>query len=123
MNPSDLRHIGTFLYGGGWQTALASDLGVGLRSVQRWSSGSGGIPDGVANEIYWLAAEVQASRALDVIQSCRPKPKKIELKLKPSGNVKSMHDRPWSVEADREILTRLADLLGLAGYAATVKSG
>lgn len=121
MNKKDLDHIGRFLYGGGWQTALAKELDVNIRTMRRWVSGETDIPFAVADEIYSLAAEIQANRALDVINFCHPRPEKVELKIKPSGNVQSMHDRSWSVVADREILTRVADILRENNYLAEVK--
>lgn len=34
-----LRHVGEQLYGSGWQSPLARDLGLSRRSVERWKFG------------------------------------------------------------------------------------
>ena len=40
MMPSDLEAMGKSIYGYGWQTKLARDLDVNIRTVQRWIAGS-----------------------------------------------------------------------------------
>lgn len=54
MTPDQLREIGEALYGTGWQSDLAADLGVAERTVRRWLSGAQIIPDGVAAEVRAL---------------------------------------------------------------------
>lgn len=46
-----LNAVGTALYSGQWQSQLARDLGVSVRTVQRWSQGQFDIPAGVWLEI------------------------------------------------------------------------
>jgi hypothetical protein len=41
---ANLRDTGEALYGQGWQTAVARDLSLPLRSITRWCSG-GPLPD------------------------------------------------------------------------------
>lgn len=45
MTPDDLRRIGQCLYGPEWQSPMARDLDVALRTVQRWASGAVAIRD------------------------------------------------------------------------------
>jgi len=45
MTPALFQQVGEALYGPRWQAAMARDLGVQLRSVQRWLSGDREIPD------------------------------------------------------------------------------
>ena len=54
MNVELLRNAGEALYGSRWQAALARDLGVALRTVQRWDAGDRGIPDTLAAELVEL---------------------------------------------------------------------
>lgn len=45
---SDLLHeIGGALYGPLWQSEMARDLGVAIRTVQRWAAGTYPVPEGV----------------------------------------------------------------------------
>ena len=45
MTPANLTEIGRLLYAGhGWQTAMARDLGVAVRTVQSWLAGDRGMP-------------------------------------------------------------------------------
>ena len=39
ISAGELRTLGVFLYGPRWQTALAGDLKVNIRTVQRWAAG------------------------------------------------------------------------------------
>lgn len=39
MTPSQLTRIGKQLYGYGWQTRIAKELGVNDRTVRNWLSG------------------------------------------------------------------------------------
>ncbi len=54
MKPFDaktLQVVGEALYGPLWQSAVARDLDVAVRTVQRWGSGEFAIPDGVWPEL------------------------------------------------------------------------
>lgn len=51
LTPALLREIGEALDGPSWQTPLAARLGVAVRTVQRWTSGSSPMPDGLASEL------------------------------------------------------------------------
>ena len=50
MTRADLIEAGRLLYGPDWQSPLARELGVALRSVQRWAAGHNPVPD-LASEI------------------------------------------------------------------------
>lgn len=54
MTPADLAQVGEALYGLRWQSELARDLGVAVRTVQRWMDGSRAIPAGVPGELLEL---------------------------------------------------------------------
>lgn len=54
-----LAEAGQALYGAAWQSPLARDLGVAVRTMQRWAAGEFQIPDGVWAEI----SKICASRA------------------------------------------------------------
>ena len=57
MTPlSYLRAAGEALYGARWQTALALDLGVSQRTMQRWAAGSHAIPADVPDRLRALLA-------------------------------------------------------------------
>lgn len=56
MTPSALAHYAELLYGRQWQTPLALALGVTLRSVVYWASGTVRIPDYVAPRLAELLA-------------------------------------------------------------------
>jgi hypothetical protein len=45
MSLDDLAEAAEALYGAGWQTPLARDLKVALRTVQRWAAGDVAPPD------------------------------------------------------------------------------
>ncbi len=45
MRLADLRAAAETLYGAEWQSPLARDLGVALRTVQRWAAGDNDPPD------------------------------------------------------------------------------
>lgn len=56
MTPKELKKIGVKLYGYGWQTRLAEDLGVDGSTVRRWISGVVPIPNPVVIAIKCLAS-------------------------------------------------------------------
>lgn len=51
-----LRRAGEALYGDRWQSPLARDLGVAVRTMQRWTSGHP-VPAGVWRELQRLLGE------------------------------------------------------------------
>ena len=51
MTPSLLREIGEALYGPLWQSEMARQRGVSVRTVQRWDAGDNAIPDGIWPEL------------------------------------------------------------------------
>jgi len=54
MTPDLLKAAGKALYGPRWQTALAADLEVADRTVQRWAAGDSPIPEGVSGDVWLL---------------------------------------------------------------------
>ena len=56
MTPELLTEIGEALYGNQWQTDLARDLDVAVRTVQRWLSGERAIPAGLSDDLRPLLA-------------------------------------------------------------------
>ena len=54
MTPENLQRVGEALYGSRWASDLARDLGVALRTVQRWHSGDRGIPPTLADDLVML---------------------------------------------------------------------
>lgn len=51
MSPDELKEAGRALYGNGWQTRLAENLGVDGSTVRRWVSGSVPVPNPAAAAI------------------------------------------------------------------------
>lgn len=49
-----LREVGEALHGPLWQSGLARDLKVAIRTVQRWVKGDSAIPDGAWADIAAL---------------------------------------------------------------------
>lgn len=49
-----MREAGEALYGALWQSPLARDLNVSVRTMQRWAAGEFAIPDGVWAELAKL---------------------------------------------------------------------
>lgn len=45
MPIAELRRAAELMYGPEWQSPLARDLGVAVRTVQRWAAGGGDPPD------------------------------------------------------------------------------
>jgi hypothetical protein len=57
MSAIDLLHrVGAALYGERWQSGLARDLGVAVRTVQRWAVGDNPIPPGIWSDLDRLLA-------------------------------------------------------------------
>jgi hypothetical protein len=61
-----LRLCGEALYGQQWQSALARDLGVPLRTMQRWAAG-GVLPAALDQQIMRLVGERR--NALDALSN------------------------------------------------------
>lgn len=59
MTPDDLTTICRALYGTGWQSALAHDLGISNRTVRRWVAGQNPVPEWVF-EALEIRQEAQA---------------------------------------------------------------
>ena len=57
FTPETLRSIGLTLYGPHWQSQLARDLGVAVRTCQRWASGEFNIPEGIKGELAIICAK------------------------------------------------------------------
>jgi transcriptional regulator with XRE-family HTH domain len=56
QQPNPLLHaFVTLVYGRVWQMPLAEDLGVNLRTVQRWASGKQAPPPGIYAKLAALA--------------------------------------------------------------------
>lgn len=49
-----LNAVGAALYGPQWQSQLARDLDVSVRTMQRWAAGEFEIPEGVWSDIAKL---------------------------------------------------------------------
>ena len=54
LNNETLRTAGEALYGSLWQSDLARELGVSIRTMQRWAAGQFAIPLDVWPEIATL---------------------------------------------------------------------
>lgn len=67
MTRAELAAMGLSIYGDRWQSALARDLDMSVRHMQRLAAGSEPITEGVAADIREIAARHQAHRALDLI--------------------------------------------------------
>lgn len=57
MTPDLLNRIGQALYGALWQSALARDVNVAVRTMQRWAAGETPIPPTLREELAQLAAD------------------------------------------------------------------
>ena len=57
MTRDELKAIGERMYPGRWQTALAQDIGVTVRQMQRYASGESAIPEPAARLIRILAEQ------------------------------------------------------------------
>lgn len=60
-----LHEAGEALYGPRWQSELARELGVNIRTVQRWAAGQVDISAGVYVDLLRLAQE--RAQALDAL--------------------------------------------------------
>jgi hypothetical protein len=60
-----VRDVGPLLYGEQWQSSLARDLGVAVRTVQRWGSGQSVPPAGIRADLMALVTRRRA--ALDAM--------------------------------------------------------
>lgn len=56
MTRDHLREVGRALYGDRWQSPLARDLGVAVRTIQRWDAGDRGIPETLGADLGKLVA-------------------------------------------------------------------
>lgn len=56
-----LRKVGEALHGSLWQSGLARDLGVAIRTMQRWVKGDFDIPDGIWPEIAAICEKRDAA--------------------------------------------------------------
>lgn len=52
-----LRECGEALYGPRWQSELARELGVSIRTMQRWSAGTTDVPTGLYLDLLRLTQE------------------------------------------------------------------
>lgn len=65
-----LIDAGEALYGSRWQSELARDLEVSVRTMQRWVSGEQPVPRGVPTDLMRLLAE-RAEAMDDLIERCK----------------------------------------------------
>lgn len=63
MTPALLTRCAVELYGAQWQTPLAADLDVAVRTVQRWAAGQQPVPAGVWPDLVELL-QAKAPRCL-----------------------------------------------------------
>jgi hypothetical protein len=65
-----LERAGRLLHGPSWQTPLAADLGVALRTVQRWASGASALPSGIWADLRKLLLQrsQEAARFAETLQ-------------------------------------------------------
>ena len=59
MNATELKKVCKKLYGYGWQTRLAEQLGVDGSTVRRWVSGAVPIPNPVAAAVRCFEGQTQ----------------------------------------------------------------
>lgn len=64
MTVGELKEAGKALYGYGWQTALASSLGVDGSTVRRWIGSGVGVPAPASAAIRGMAANARMRAAL-----------------------------------------------------------
>jgi hypothetical protein len=70
-DPRNLRAAGEALYGTRWQSDLARDLEVAIRTVQRWDAGTHPVPETIWPELR----ELLGKRAATMLQLRRSLPK------------------------------------------------
>jgi hypothetical protein len=64
MTPDLLREAGQALYGPLWQSEMARELEVALRTMQRWAKGDNAIPAGVFADLGDKVRERRAELAV-----------------------------------------------------------
>jgi hypothetical protein len=57
MTPDLLNRVGQALYGVLWQSALAREVNVAVRTMQRWAAGETPIPPKLREELARLTAD------------------------------------------------------------------
>lgn len=57
MTPDLLNRVGQALHGAQWQSALARDLNVAVRTMQRWAAGETSIPPKLREDLARLTAD------------------------------------------------------------------
>lgn len=57
MSSRLLRRCGEALYGPLWQSELSRQLGVSVRTMQRWADGTSDVPRGVYTDLLRLLTE------------------------------------------------------------------
>jgi hypothetical protein len=66
MSEGELRMLATYLFGPRWQSALARELRINLRLVQRWAAGDRPVSTRLSRQIAELVARRHAQRARQV---------------------------------------------------------
>lgn len=124
MTANDLHAIGQYLFGGGWQTALANALNINTRTVQRWAAGDIVPPAGAWQDIIELAAEKQVIDAWPVIEGIfKQHGPAARIDLHISGiddKVASIHKRSWTRAVDKQIKQSMTVLLAAHSIKAVV---
>lgn len=105
---TELESLGRYLYGGGWQTALAAALGVNLRTVQRWAAGSD-VPEGAWNDLLYLVAEKQVAGCAPILSG-----------VERDSITLSVGDDRWDSCTDLRIKERMAEIMRGMGYNVSV---
>lgn len=65
-----LTECGEALYGPRWQSELARDVGVSLRTMQRWAAGTHDVPSGLYVDLLRLVTDRAA--VLDALATRLP---------------------------------------------------
>lgn len=73
LDHQTLCAIGQVLYGTQWQSQLARDLGISLRTAQRWARGQYPIPPGVWRDLAALC-DTRGNDLLDWAERLDPLP-------------------------------------------------
>jgi len=66
MSREDLARLGGEIYGPGWQSRLARDLGLTVRQVQRYAGGQSAIPSDLGRRLV-AALEAKRKRLVDLL--------------------------------------------------------